>query len=71
TPPALSTTTVTDNQLVLTYTDTSSLDGATLAGNAGFTVSSATGTAIAVDSAVVHATNKTVTLTLSRTVANG
>ncbi|MCW8209511.1 hypothetical protein D8B24_21465, partial [Verminephrobacter aporrectodeae subsp. tuberculatae] len=71
TPPALSTTTVTDNQLVLTYTDTSSLDGATLAGNAGFTVSSATGTAITVSSAVVHATNKTVTLTLSRAVAQG
>ncbi|MCW8208622.1 hypothetical protein D8B24_16695 [Verminephrobacter aporrectodeae subsp. tuberculatae] len=71
TAPALSTATVNGNQLVLTYTDTSSLNGAALAGNAGFTVSSATGTAIAVDSAVVHATNKTVTLTLSRTVANG
>ncbi|MCW8205104.1 Ig-like domain-containing protein, partial [Verminephrobacter aporrectodeae] len=71
TAPALSTATVNGNQLVLTYTDTSSLNGATLAGNAGFTVSSATGAAIAVDSAVVHATNKTVTLTLSRTVANG
>ncbi|MCW8171025.1 hypothetical protein D8B22_18380 [Verminephrobacter aporrectodeae subsp. tuberculatae] len=71
TAPALSTATVNDNQLVLTYTDTSSLNGAALAGNAGFTVSSATGAAIAVDSAVVHATNKTVTLTLSRTVANG
>ncbi|WP_265257647.1 SwmB domain-containing protein [Verminephrobacter aporrectodeae] len=71
TAPALSTATVNDNQLVLTYTDTSSLNGAALAGNAGFTVSSATGTAITVNSAVVHATNKTVTLTLSRTVANG
>ncbi|MCW8208621.1 hypothetical protein D8B24_16690 [Verminephrobacter aporrectodeae subsp. tuberculatae] len=71
TAPALSTATVNDNQLVLTYTDTSSLNGAALAGNAGFTVSSATGAAIAVDSAVVHATNKTVTLTLNRTVANG
>ncbi|WP_265284418.1 SwmB domain-containing protein [Verminephrobacter aporrectodeae] len=71
TAPALSTATVNGNQLVLTYTDTSSLNGAALAGNAGFTVSSATGTAITVDSAVVHATNKTVTLTLSRAVANG
>ncbi|MCW8200772.1 hypothetical protein D8B23_20855, partial [Verminephrobacter aporrectodeae subsp. tuberculatae] len=71
TAPALSTATVNGNQLVLTYTDTSSLNGAALAGNAGFTVSSATGTAITVSSAVVHATNKTVTLTLSRTVANG
>ncbi|MCW8167256.1 hypothetical protein D8B22_20890, partial [Verminephrobacter aporrectodeae subsp. tuberculatae] len=71
TAPALSTATVNGNQLVLTYTDTSSLDGAALAGNAGFTVSSATGTAITVNSAVVHATNKTVTLTLSRTVVNG
>ncbi|MCW8204999.1 hypothetical protein D8B27_20000, partial [Verminephrobacter aporrectodeae subsp. tuberculatae] len=62
---------VNDNQLVLSYTDTSDLNGAALTGSAGFTVSSDAGTAITVSSAVVSATAKTVTLTLSRAVANG
>ncbi|MCW8201045.1 hypothetical protein D8B23_22320, partial [Verminephrobacter aporrectodeae subsp. tuberculatae] len=38
---------------------------------AGFTVNSTAGTAITVSSASVNATAKTVTLTLSRAVANG
>uniref|UniRef100_UPI0002377745 SwmB domain-containing protein n=1 Tax=Verminephrobacter aporrectodeae TaxID=1110389 RepID=UPI0002377745 len=62
---------VTGNQLVLSYTEANSLNGAALTGSAGFTVSSDTGTAITVNSAVVNATAKTVTLTLSRAVANG
>ncbi|MCW5219821.1 SwmB domain-containing protein [Verminephrobacter aporrectodeae] len=70
TPPVISTATVIDDQLVLTYIEANSLNGATLTGNAGFTVSSTTGTAITVRSAVVNATLKTVTLTLSRAVAN-
>ncbi|WP_265652849.1 SwmB domain-containing protein, partial [Verminephrobacter aporrectodeae] len=71
TPPAIHSATVTGDQLVLTYTETNSLDPAALAGNAGFTVSSTTGTPITVRSATVSATDKTVTLTLSRAVANG
>ncbi|WP_265655882.1 SwmB domain-containing protein, partial [Verminephrobacter aporrectodeae] len=39
---------VNDNQLVLSYTDTSDLNGAALTGSAGFTVSSDAGTAITV-----------------------
>ncbi|MCW8205074.1 hypothetical protein D8B27_20415, partial [Verminephrobacter aporrectodeae subsp. tuberculatae] len=71
TPPALASATVNGNQLVLTYTETNSLDAAALAGNAGFAVSSAAGTAaITVNSAVVNGAAKTVTLTLSRTVAH-
>ncbi|WP_265655682.1 SwmB domain-containing protein, partial [Verminephrobacter aporrectodeae] len=70
TPPEINTATVTGNQLVLTYTEANTLDGAALAGNAGFTVNNAAGTAaITVSSAVVNATAKTVTLTLSRAVA--
>ncbi|WP_265656066.1 SwmB domain-containing protein, partial [Verminephrobacter aporrectodeae] len=38
TPPVISTATVTGDQLVLTYTEANNLDGAALAGNAGFTV---------------------------------
>ncbi|MCW8176852.1 Ig-like domain-containing protein, partial [Verminephrobacter aporrectodeae] len=68
TPPAFSSAAVNGTQLVLTYTEANTLDAAALAGNAGFTVSSTTGTAITVSGAVVHATNKTVTLTLSRAV---
>ncbi|WP_265707264.1 SwmB domain-containing protein, partial [Verminephrobacter aporrectodeae] len=71
TPPVISTTTVIGNQLVLTYTEANSLDGAALPGNAGFTVRNSTGTAIPVTGAVVDATAKTVTLTLSRAVARG
>ncbi|WP_265283517.1 SwmB domain-containing protein, partial [Verminephrobacter aporrectodeae] len=70
TPPVFSSATVNGNQLVLTYTEANSLDATALTGNAGFAVSSTTGTAITVSSAVVNATAKTVTLTLSRAVAN-
>ncbi|MCW8209846.1 hypothetical protein D8B24_23245, partial [Verminephrobacter aporrectodeae subsp. tuberculatae] len=57
--------------LVITYTEANTLDGTALAGNAGFAVNGATGTAITVSSARVNATAKTVTLTLSRAVAQG
>ncbi|MCW8167244.1 hypothetical protein D8B21_20765, partial [Verminephrobacter aporrectodeae subsp. tuberculatae] len=71
TPPVINTATVTGDQLVLTYTEANTLDAAALAGNAGFTVNNAAGTAaITVSSAVVSATAKTVTLTLSRAVTN-
>ncbi|MCW8209677.1 hypothetical protein D8B24_22355, partial [Verminephrobacter aporrectodeae subsp. tuberculatae] len=68
TPPVISTATVTGDQLVLTYTEANNLDGAALAGNAGFTVRSPNGAAITVTGAVVNASAKTVTLTLSRAV---
>ncbi|MCW8167251.1 hypothetical protein D8B21_20820, partial [Verminephrobacter aporrectodeae subsp. tuberculatae] len=68
TPPVFSSAAVNGDQLVISYTDANSLDAAALAGNAGFAVSSTTGTVITVSGAVVHATNKTVTLTLSRAV---
>ncbi|WP_010110206.1 SwmB domain-containing protein [Verminephrobacter aporrectodeae] len=70
TPPVISTTTVIGNQLVLTYTEANSLDGAALPGNAGFTVRNSTGTAITVTGIVVNAMAKTVTLTLSRAVTS-
>ncbi|MCW8205100.1 Ig-like domain-containing protein, partial [Verminephrobacter aporrectodeae] len=71
TPPVINTATVTGDQLVLTYTEANTLDAAALAGNAGFTVNTAAGTAaITVSSALVNATAKTVTLTLSRAVTN-
>ncbi|WP_265646156.1 SwmB domain-containing protein, partial [Verminephrobacter aporrectodeae] len=71
TAPEINTATVNGNQLVLTYTEANTLDGAALAGNAGYAVNNAAGTAaITVSSAVVNATTKTVTLTLSRAVAN-
>ncbi|MCW5323432.1 hypothetical protein D5039_20490 [Verminephrobacter aporrectodeae subsp. tuberculatae] len=70
TPPVINTAVVNGNQLVLTYTEANTLDAAALAGNAGFTVNTAAGaTAITVSGAVVNATDKTITLTLSRTVA--
>ncbi|MCW8181567.1 Ig-like domain-containing protein, partial [Verminephrobacter eiseniae] len=75
TPPELITTgtsapKVNGTQLVLSYTEANSLDPAALTGNAGFTVTSVTGTPITVSSASVNAANKTVTLTLSRAVEN-
>src|SRR6218665_1439298 len=75
TPPALITTgtsppKVNGTQLVLSYTEANSLDPAALTGNAGFTVTSVTGTPITVNSASVNAANKTITLTLSRAVEN-
>ncbi|MCW5321256.1 hypothetical protein D5039_08815 [Verminephrobacter aporrectodeae subsp. tuberculatae] len=71
TPPVISTATVTGNRMVLTYTEANHLDGTALAGDAGFTVRSPGGAAITVTGAVVDATAKTVTLTLSRAVAHG
>ncbi|MCW8209625.1 hypothetical protein D8B24_22085, partial [Verminephrobacter aporrectodeae subsp. tuberculatae] len=71
TPPEFSSATVRDNQLVISYTEANTLDATALAGNAGFAVSGAAGTAITVNSAVVSATDKTVTLTLSRAVVQG
>ncbi|MCW5321248.1 hypothetical protein D5039_08775 [Verminephrobacter aporrectodeae subsp. tuberculatae] len=76
TPPLLSSAAVNGNQLVLTYTEASSLDAAALTGNAGFAVSGhgADGTApiaYGVFSAVVNATAKTVTLTLKAPVLHG
>ncbi|MCW8205325.1 SwmB domain-containing protein, partial [Verminephrobacter aporrectodeae] len=69
TPPVISTALVTGNRMVITYTEASNLDGTALAGNAGFTVRSLRGADITVTGAVVDATAKTVTLTLSRAVA--
>ncbi|MCW8174556.1 SwmB domain-containing protein [Verminephrobacter aporrectodeae] len=71
TAPVFSSATVKDTQLVLTYTERNSLNGAPLAGSAGFTVRSDTGPPITVSSASVDAAAKTVTLTLDRAVANG
>ncbi|MCW8171271.1 hypothetical protein D8B22_19710 [Verminephrobacter aporrectodeae subsp. tuberculatae] len=68
TAPVFNSAAVNGDQLVISYTEANTLDAAALPGNAGFTVSSSTGTAITVSSAVVHATAKTVTLTLSRAV---
>ncbi|MCW5260366.1 hypothetical protein D5045_09050 [Verminephrobacter eiseniae] len=77
TPPVLITTgtspKVNARELVLSYTEANSLDPAALTGSAGFTVTSASpdSAAISVSSASVNAANKTITLTLSRPVANG
>ncbi|MCW5287632.1 hypothetical protein D5041_00685 [Verminephrobacter aporrectodeae subsp. tuberculatae] len=72
TPPVLITTgdsgpKVTGNQLTLTYTDASNLDAVNTAAASAFAVSSAGNAAISVNSVAVS--GKTVTLTLSRTVA--
>ncbi|MCW8178029.1 SwmB domain-containing protein, partial [Verminephrobacter aporrectodeae] len=58
---------VTGNQLTLTYTDASNLDAVNTAAATAFAVSSAGNAAISVNSVAVS--GKTVTLTLSRTVA--
>ncbi|MCW8177858.1 SwmB domain-containing protein, partial [Verminephrobacter aporrectodeae] len=58
----------TGNQLTLTYTDASNLDAANTAAASAFAVSSAGNAAISVNSVAVS--GKTVTLTLSRTVAS-
>ncbi|MCW8167469.1 hypothetical protein D8B22_22305, partial [Verminephrobacter aporrectodeae subsp. tuberculatae] len=68
TAPVFNSAAVNGDQLVISYTEANTLDAAALAGNAGFTVSSSTGTAITVSSAVVNGADKTVTLTLSRAV---
>ncbi|MCW5222438.1 hypothetical protein D5041_02150 [Verminephrobacter aporrectodeae subsp. tuberculatae] len=70
TPPVFDSATVTGDQLVVRYTEANSLDGTALTGSAGFTVRSATDTAIPVNSAVPNAAAKTVTLTLDRAVAS-
>ncbi|WP_265597361.1 SwmB domain-containing protein, partial [Verminephrobacter aporrectodeae] len=62
TPPVFSSAAVAGNRLVISYTDVNSLDPVALAGNAGYAVNTAAGTAaITVSSAVVNATAKTVT----------
>uniref|UniRef100_UPI00023750CE Ig-like domain-containing protein n=1 Tax=Verminephrobacter aporrectodeae TaxID=1110389 RepID=UPI00023750CE len=71
TRPALSTATVNGDQLVLTYTEENTLSDAALTDNAGFTVTNAAGTTIAVTNAVVNAAAKTITLTLGHAVAHG
>ncbi|MCW8167392.1 hypothetical protein D8B22_21845, partial [Verminephrobacter aporrectodeae subsp. tuberculatae] len=73
TAPVLRSTTVSGRDLVLTYTEASSLglDAIHTAPAAAFAVSSGSGLAIAVDSVTVHATAKTVTLHLSRDVDSG
>src|SRR6218665_1748403 len=75
TPPKLITSAtapqVNGDRMVLSYTDVNILNDAALTGSAGFTVSSPGSTPISVSSASVDAANKTVTLNLSRPVANG
>ncbi|MCW8166858.1 hypothetical protein D8B22_18495, partial [Verminephrobacter aporrectodeae subsp. tuberculatae] len=73
TAPVLSSATVTGNDLVLSYTEASSLglDATNTAPATAYAVSSASGVAIAVDSAAVNATAKTVTLRLNRAVDSG
>ncbi|MCW5222437.1 SwmB domain-containing protein [Verminephrobacter aporrectodeae] len=68
--PVFDSTTVTGDQLVGHYTEANGLDGAALADSAGFTVRSTAGTAIRVNSAVLSAADKTVTLTLGRAVTS-
>ncbi|WP_010107015.1 SwmB domain-containing protein, partial [Verminephrobacter aporrectodeae] len=70
TAPVLGSATVSGRELVLTYTEVSSLGlGATHTVPAtAFAVSSASGVAITVENVTVHATAKTVTLHLSRDV---
>ncbi|MCW8200836.1 hypothetical protein D8B23_21190, partial [Verminephrobacter aporrectodeae subsp. tuberculatae] len=73
TVPVLSSATVSGHDLVLTYTEASSLglDATHTAPATAYAVSSASGVAIAVNSVTVHATAKTVTLRLSRSVDSG
>ncbi|MCW8167311.1 hypothetical protein D8B21_21180, partial [Verminephrobacter aporrectodeae subsp. tuberculatae] len=70
TAPVLDSATVNGQTLVLSYDDASvlGLDATHTAGAAAFAVSSSSGLAITVNNAAVNATDKTVTLTLSRTV---
>ncbi|MCW8200970.1 hypothetical protein D8B23_21925, partial [Verminephrobacter aporrectodeae subsp. tuberculatae] len=70
TAPVLSTATVSGRELVLSYTEASSLglDAAHTPPATAFAVSSASGVAIAVENVTVSATAKTVTLHLSRDV---
>ncbi|WP_010109194.1 SwmB domain-containing protein, partial [Verminephrobacter aporrectodeae] len=70
TAPVLGTATVSGRDLVLAYTEVSSLglDATHTPPSTAFAVSSASGIAIAVESVAIHATAKTVTLHLSRDV---
>ncbi|MCW8167398.1 hypothetical protein D8B21_21645, partial [Verminephrobacter aporrectodeae subsp. tuberculatae] len=68
TAPVINTAVVNGNQLVLTYIDEGNLDAANTAAASAFAVSSAGNPAISVNSVAVS--GKTVTLTLSRTVAS-
>ncbi len=70
TAPVLNTATVTGNQLVLTYTEASTLDAGHPPGIGDFAVT-AGGTGNAVTGVTVDATAKTVTLTLTTAVASG
>ncbi|MCW5239043.1 SwmB domain-containing protein [Verminephrobacter eiseniae] len=70
TPPAFSKAEVNGNQLVVTFTASNDLDLAAITGNPGFSVTGANNSPITVSSVRVNA-DKTVTLTLSRAVANG
>ncbi|MCW8171645.1 hypothetical protein D8B22_21765, partial [Verminephrobacter aporrectodeae subsp. tuberculatae] len=69
TAPVINTATVNGNLLELTYTDASNLDARKTAAASAFAVVSMGNAAIRVDSVAVS--GKTVTLTLSRTVAGG
>lgn len=69
-PPVLASAVVIADSLVLTYTDTSNLDATNKAEIADFAVT-ADGVANDPTALAVHAANKTVTLTLTRAVANG
>ncbi|MCW8167463.1 hypothetical protein D8B22_22245, partial [Verminephrobacter aporrectodeae subsp. tuberculatae] len=70
TAPVFLSASVSGNSLTLTYTEASilGLDATNTAPAAAYTVSSASGLAITVNNAAVNATDKTVTLTLSRAV---
>ncbi|WP_462386414.1 DUF4347 domain-containing protein [Acidovorax sp. Q11] len=70
TPPVVSTATVTANQLVLSYTEATTLDAINTAANGAFVVM-AGGSANAVTGVVVNAAAKTVTLTLAFVVGAG
>jgi uncharacterized repeat protein (TIGR02059 family) len=70
TPPVVSTATVTANQLVLSYTEATTLDAVNTAPIGAFAVT-AGGSANAVTSVVVNAAAKTVTLTLTTAVVAG
>jgi len=70
TPPVVNTATVTANQLVLSYTEVTTLDAVNTAANGAFVVT-AGGSANAVTGVAVNAAAKTVTLTLAFVVGAG
>ncbi|WP_157202126.1 DUF4347 domain-containing protein, partial [Massilia sp. Root335] len=69
TGPVFSSATVNGSTLVMTYTDASALDATNVPGTGSFAVT-AGGNAVTVDTAVVNASARTVTLTLHGPVAN-